>query len=66
LLTELPEIVTEGVGRFGKGVQDRSLLAGNFREHADGLRALTRKNECEVCCHSAFLVAVLNGTRALM
>ena len=46
-LAQLPEVVTEHVGGLRERFLHERLGAGERGEHADGLRALTGKNECE-------------------
>ena len=49
LLTELPEVVAEHLGRLGEGLLHDRRRCGELGEHADRLRALPGKDNGE--CH---------------
>ena len=51
LLGQCPQVITQGVGSFLEGVQDQRVLRAQLGQHAEGLRTLPWKDECEGCRH---------------
>ncbi len=47
LLRQSPKIIVKDSRCFGKGIADNGLLAAKFRQHAQRLGALPRKDESE-------------------
>jgi hypothetical protein len=63
LLAQLPEIVTQLCGRFGKGVENLRMSVRQLGQHADFLGTLAGKNESELLVQSERLSQglALNG-----
>ncbi|MNF93916.1 hypothetical protein D3C84_766070 [compost metagenome] len=51
LLGQCPQVVAQGVRGFFEGIRDQRMLSAQLGEHAERLRTLSRKDECEGCRH---------------
>ena len=51
LLGQYPEVIAQSIGGFFEGVEDQRVLRAQLGQHAEGLRALSWKDECEGCRH---------------
>ncbi|MNE48335.1 hypothetical protein D3C80_1427910 [compost metagenome] len=51
LLGQRPEVIAQSLGGLAEGINDQRILGAQLGKHAEGLRTLTGKDECEGCRH---------------